>query len=124
MGTELLPYWSFISGFSTVAHKVESRYCLRGLIGDSGSGVGRSCTANFPVGAMVFSENFTGLTYVRWRANSMVSSLSSLPRCKFPTTCHQKEGGNSVGTNHNNTGQDTYLIFSQLLDKVLPLSKL
>jgi hypothetical protein len=30
-------------GFSTVAHSVEKRYGFRGLDGDSGSGVGKSC---------------------------------------------------------------------------------
>ena len=63
MGTALLPYWSFISGFSTVAHKVENRYFFRGLIGESGSGVGRSYTGDFPAGAMVgpyFPDCFDG----------------------------------------------------------------
>lgn len=34
-------------GFSTVAHSVENLYGFRGLIGDSGSGVGKSCKGCF-----------------------------------------------------------------------------
>lgn len=44
IGTEDAPYWSFCSGFSTVAQSVENLYGLRGLYGESGSGVGRSPT--------------------------------------------------------------------------------
>ena len=42
IGTELLPYWSFMLGFSTVAHSVEKRYGFLWALGDSDSGVGRS----------------------------------------------------------------------------------
>lgn len=55
MGTELLPYWSFCAGFSTVAQSVENLCGLRRRMGESGSGVGKSCAGCFggALGSMV-----------------------------------------------------------------------
>jgi cystathionine beta-lyase/cystathionine gamma-synthase len=62
MGTELLPYWSFIPGFSTVATRVENLGVLRRrTAGDSGPGVGKSCGIIF--GSIVGANRL--LTYIR-----------------------------------------------------------
>ena len=54
MGTELLPYWSFWPGFSTVAQSVENLGVLRlRTAGDSGSGVGKSCALGSNFGSIV-----------------------------------------------------------------------